>query len=114
MTMIMITQEEFNKMEERIKNHIALSPCNAGVLKGIITHIIDETTIGRLEYGTSWELACELVGKIKSIVQDIFRINIEDSNNDETTDNNIILVLHEYIDKELKSIFASHILIEQD
>lgn len=109
-----ITQEKYNEIVNRIKKEITKTPCSASILKGMITHIIDETTSGTLEYGVSWELACSLVEKFKHIVQDMFHINIEDDNNTDIADTNIVGVLHDYVDKELMTVLSRNIYIEQD
>jgi hypothetical protein len=109
-----ITQEKYNEMVNRIKKEITKTPCSAGILKGMITYIIDETTNDTLEYGVSWELACSLVEKFKHIVQDMFHINIEDDSNTDIADEYIVRVLHEYVDRELMNVLSRNIYIEQD
>ena len=109
-----ITHEKYNEMVTRIKKEITKTPCSAGILKGMITYIIDETTNNTLEYGVSWELACSLVEKFKDIVQDMFDINIEDESNTDIADEYIVRILHEYVDKELMNVLSRNIYIEQD
>lgn len=109
-----ITQGKYNEMINRIKKEITKTPCSAGILKGMITYIIDETTNNTLEYGISWELACILVEKFKIIVQNLFQIDIEDYSNTDIADTNIVGVLHDYVDKELMTVLSRNVYIEQD
>lgn len=106
-----LTQEQYSVMEERIKVEISKAPCNASFMRCIIIFIIDDTTNDTLEYGASWELAGKLVRKCKAVVQDIFRVNMDDTEFEDTIDKNIVIVLHDVIHKELPSIING---LEQD